>query len=112
MKHQWVVLNPECSAPLDEASADMEGRKRQETEGSGTQITNSMWGSSEVLSEHQSKSKFEEPLDMESNLSQPLLFSYKHNSSQLFLLSSEEANSLHSQAGAGLTPALWDLQKL
>ena len=66
-----------------------------------------------VLSEHQSKTG-RRAFGHRSHLSQPLLFSHKHNSSQLFLLSSGKWVSPHSgwsradPCTLGLQRSLWE----
>ena len=88
----------------------MEGRKRQETEGSGTQITNSMWGSSECWVSTSLK-PVEEPLDIDPMSPSPSS-SHTNTTAPSSFYFHLENRSLHSQAGAGLTPALWDCRGL
>ena len=88
IQHRTPLSRPQQNAQLlEEAAADMVGR--QET-GDWRQwypyhklYVRVLW----VLSEHQSKTS-PRASGHRSNLSQPLLFSHKHNSSQLLLLSS------------------------
>ena len=96
---------------LDEASADMEGRKEtgdwRQWYPNHKLYVRVIW----VLSEHQTKTG-RRAFGHRSHLSQPLLFSHKHNSSQLLLLSSGKQVSPPSGWTQADPSALWGCRGL
>ena len=113
MKHQWVIPSGMLSRPQRnaqsspvEASADMEGRKEtgdwRQWYPNHKHYVRVIW----VLSEHQSKTS-QRAFAHRFHLSQPLLFSHKHNSSQLLLLSSGKQVSPPSGWSQADPSALW-----
>ena len=111
IQHKTPLSRPQQNAQLlEEAAADMVGR--QET-GDWRQwypypklYVRVLW----VLSEHQSKTS-PRASGHRSNLSQPLLFSHKHNSSQLLLLSPGKRGSPPSVRGRAHPPCTLGLQR-